>query len=140
MTVKAQYDKYAIFLEKLTTRGISELKDFVAEDVIFIDPFHKANGVKEMSKIFIKLFEKVKNIKFKIGKHALNGTIVYFNWKLSGSLSGKPWTVEGITRLRFNKKMQIIEHREYWDAATQVYEQFPFIGPLLRYLRRRIAS
>jgi steroid delta-isomerase len=140
MNVQAAFEKYANFLENLTIENIPDLNNFVTNDVLFIDPFHQVKGVENMSEIFIQLFEKVSNITFKIENYATNDVIVYFNWSLSGDLSGKPWDVKGVTRLKFNKKIQIIEHIEYWDAASQFYEKFPIIGPLLRYFRYRISN
>ena len=140
MNVQAAFEKYANFLEILTIEKIPDLNIFVTNDVLFIDPFHQVKGVENMSEIFVHLFEKVPNITFKIENCATNGAIVYFNWSLNGNLSGKPWDVEGVTRLKFNKKIQIIEHIEYWDAASQFYEKFSIIGPLLRHFRRRISN
>jgi len=31
-------------------------------------------------------------------------------------------------------------HRDYWDAAQELYEKFPVIGWVLRHLRKRLAS
>ena len=108
MSVQVAFDKYAKFLENLTIEDISDLDCFVTDEVLFIDPFHQVKGVKKMSEIFIQLFEKVSNITFKIENYATNDAIVYFNWSLSGDLSGKPWDVEDVTRLKFNKKIQEI--------------------------------
>jgi steroid delta-isomerase len=32
-----------------------------------------------------------------------------------------------------------LSHRDYWDAAGELYEQLPVIGSLMRWLKRRIA-
>ena len=53
---------------------------------------------------------------------------------------GKPWKVEGLTEVKFGEDGRVSLHIEHWDAARQLYEHFPLIGPLLRHLRRRIAS
>jgi len=31
-------------------------------------------------------------------------------------------------------------HRDYWDAAEELYEHLPLVGSLLRWLKRRIAA
>ena len=139
MSVRATFDNYAKFLENLTVEDVPDLKKFVSVDVEFSDPFHHAKGLEDMSKIFIHLFNNVSNISFKTGPSAIKGSNVYFNWKLRGTLAGKPWDVEGVTLLTFNNKIEIIEHKEYWDAASQFYEKLPIIGPMLRYFRRRIS-
>jgi hypothetical protein len=34
---------------------------------------------------------------------------------------------------------RVIRHRDYWDAAQELYEKMPVIGGLMRWLRRRAA-
>jgi len=31
-------------------------------------------------------------------------------------------------------------HRDYWDAANELYAQLPLIGALMRWLRRQLAT
>ena len=31
---------------------------------------------------------------------------------------------------------RVVEHRDYWDAAEQLYEKLPLIGGVLRLLKR----
>ena len=35
---------------------------------------------------------------------------------------------------------RITLHRDYWDAAEELYEKLPVIGTLMRWLRRRLAA
>ncbi|NDH57873.1 MAG: nuclear transport factor 2 family protein, partial [Betaproteobacteria bacterium] len=35
---------------------------------------------------------------------------------------------------------KIAEHRDYWDAAEELYEKIPLLRWLMRWLRRKIAS
>ena len=35
---------------------------------------------------------------------------------------------------------RIARHRDYWDAAGELYEKLPLLGTLMRWLRRRIAA
>jgi steroid Delta-isomerase len=32
---------------------------------------------------------------------------------------------------------RIREHRDYWDAAEELYEKLPVLGTLMRWLKRR---
>jgi hypothetical protein len=34
----------------------------------------------------------------------------------------------------------IVLHRDYWDAAEELYEKLPVVGALMRWLRRRAAQ
>jgi len=138
--VEDSFKKYAKFLENLTIEDVPNLSNFATEDIVFVDPFHRVKGLKNMTQIFTNLFKKVSNIAFKIDDYAVRGSVVYYQWTLTGYLSGNPWRVVGITQLAFNKNNLITEQKEYWDAASQFYERIPIIGALLRYFRRRISN
>ena len=70
----------------------------------------------------------------------VQGSFYFFRWILTGTLRRKQWTIEGVTLLELRPDGKIVSHCEYWDAASQLYEKFPIIGPLLRMLRARIVS
>ena len=140
MNVQTAFRDYAEFLENLTAEGVTGLSTYVADDVLFSDPFHEVKGAAQMARIFVQMFEKVSDVSFKVNNSAASGNIVYFNWVLSGKLSKKSWIIEGVTQLKFNDRMKVESHVEYWDAASQFYERFPIFGPMLRYFRHRIAG
>jgi hypothetical protein len=39
--------------------------------------------------------------------------------------------------MTFNKALLITEHRDYWDAAEELYEKIPVLGGLMRWLKKR---
>lgn len=140
MTPQAAFEKYHKVLESLTAETLDSLGDVLAPNVKFVDPFHETVGLEPMKKVFQRLFDSAENIEFKIDDSACSETGVYFHWRLTARLSGKPWEVTGVTQVKFNGDGQVIEHLEYWDAASQFYERFPIVGTLLRCLRRRVAG
>jgi hypothetical protein len=34
----------------------------------------------------------------------------------------------------------VVDHRDYWDAAEELYETLPLLGTLLRALRSRLRA
>jgi hypothetical protein len=48
--------------------------------------------------------------------------------------------VRGGSHLRFAVDGRISDHRDYWDAAEELYEKLPLVGTLMRWLKRRAAS
>ena len=55
--------------------------------------------------------------------------------------SPQQWqTVQGSSHLRFDDQGLIELHRDYWDAAQELYEKLPAVGALMRWLRRRAMS
>ena len=140
MTPEDAFDRYKAYLEELTVDRLRDIQSYVSENVTFQDPLHDVTGCVEMRRIFERLFATVSDIDFHIDSHATNGRIVFFRWVLTGLLSRKSWTVEGVTRLTFDDQGMVTSHLEYWDAASQLYDRFPVIGPVLRWLRRRVAN
>jgi steroid delta-isomerase len=47
-------------------------------------------------------------------------------------------TIHGATHLKFDAAGRIAYHRDYWDAAEELYAKLPLIGPVMRWLRRRM--
>jgi hypothetical protein len=39
--------------------------------------------------------------------------------------------------MTFNEELLIKEHRDYWDAAEELYEKIPVLGGLMRWLKKR---
>jgi steroid delta-isomerase len=48
--------------------------------------------------------------------------------------------VHGATHLRFAPDGRIALHRDYWDAAEELYEKLPLVGALMRWLRSRASA
>ena len=140
MTHEAAFDAYRNYLESLTARDISLLSDYVSPHVRFCDPFHDIRGAGEMAAIFSKLFSTVSDINYSVLESGGEGRFFFFRWILTGMLKQKKWAVEGVTLVEIGLDGKVSAHREYWDAASQVYEKFPIIGLLLRMLRARIGS
>ncbi len=46
-------------------------------------------------------------------------------------------TVRGATRLVLDAQGRILLHRDYWDAAEELYEKIPLVGALMRWLKTR---
>ena len=140
MDTKTTFDCYKTYLEQLTVDGLPSLGEFVAENVVFRDPLHEVHGLSAMRAVLARMFETVSDVVFVVDSHAVDGDAVFFRWTLTGVLGGKPWSVEGVTRLTFDRAGKVLRQEEYWDAASQLFSRFPVIGPLLKWFRRKAAG
>jgi steroid delta-isomerase len=52
----------------------------------------------------------------------------------------EPQVIRGASHLRFDADGKVVWHRDYWDAAEELYAKLPGIGWLMRALRRRLAA
>jgi len=48
--------------------------------------------------------------------------------------------VRGSSHLKLAADGRIAWHRDYWDAAEELYEKLPVLGSLMRWLRQRLAA
>jgi steroid delta-isomerase len=44
--------------------------------------------------------------------------------------------VRGTSHLRFDAAGKVVLHRDYWDAAEELYAKLPVLGALMRGLQR----
>jgi hypothetical protein len=49
-------------------------------------------------------------------------------------------TILGASHLLLSERGLVILHRDYWDAAEELYEKLPLVGSLMRWLKRRANS
>ena len=47
---------------------------------------------------------------------------------------------ESASHMRFAADGRVVYHRDYWDAAEELYEKLPVLGPLMRWLKRQAAK
>jgi hypothetical protein len=46
-------------------------------------------------------------------------------------------TIRGGSHVELDAQGRITLHRDYWDAAEELYEKLPLVGGLMRWLKRR---
>jgi hypothetical protein len=45
--------------------------------------------------------------------------------------------IRGASHVRFASDGRVAYHRDYWDAAEELYEKLPVVGSLMRWLKTR---
>ena len=133
MTIELAFLKYKKFLETTDSSNLDGLEKFVSNDVVFRDPLHDVIGLESMANIFKQLFHKIDDVDYRIIDYAINNQDVFFNWELKGRLFKKPWRVDGVTNLKFNKRLKVSHQIEYWDVASGLYDYIPVIGTLTKF-------
>lgn len=133
--------RYVRFLETLTPAALHNLGAFVTDDVVFRDPFNDVRGCTAMQRVLQKMFDDLSEIDFCVTAQASQRPISFIAWELTGRLSrsGQPLRLNGVSHLVFADDGRVKVHIDYWDAASQLYERLPLLGPVLRMLRRRMA-
>jgi ketosteroid isomerase-like protein len=127
------------FFETIETGSVGQLAEFYSEDVFFKDPFNEVRGLPEVIGIFSHMFEQVDSPRFVVTNHVLQGNQAFLTWDFLFRMkrySAAEQCIRGATHLCFGPDGKANFHRDYWDAAEELYEKLPLLGPLMRGLKR----
>jgi len=129
--------------ETLQAADVAQLGEFYTADARFKDPFNEIQGVPAIQRVFEHMFVALDGPRFVIREAVCEGDQCFLTWDFlfrMRSLRKDEQTVRGSTHLRFAADGRIALHRDYWDAAEELYEKLPGLGALMRWLRRRANS
>jgi steroid Delta-isomerase len=131
------------YWEGLTQERVGSLDAVYAPDVHFRDPFNDVRGIEELRRIFGHMYETLEEPRFAITETILEGDRAVLVWDFDFRI--KAWKprvtqrIHGLYVVRFGADGRVTDHRDYWDAAGELYAKLPLVGPLVRYLARRMA-
>ena len=129
--------------ETLQPADVARLGDFYSPDARFKDPFNEVQGVPAIQRVFEHMFVALDSPRFVIREAVCEGDQCFLTWDFlfrMRSLRKDEQTVRGSTHVRFAADGRIVLHRDYWDAAEELYEKLPGLGALMRWLKRRANS
>ena len=139
MNHEASLQRLIDFFETLTPDSAHQLSRVYTDDVWFKDPFNEVSGVAEVTRIFTHMFEQVDAPRFVVTQRVLQGEHAFLTWDFLFRMkrhSGAEQCIRGATHLRFGADGRADFHRDYWDAAEELYEKLPLLGSLMRWLKR----
>lgn len=132
--------RVACFYEKLAPHSLAGVDTLYAADARFKDPFNDVVGTAAIRRIFEHMFDTVDAPRFVVTERIEQGAQAMLGWDFHFLLRGRPVVVHGVTHLRFDAGGRVLLHRDYWDAAEELYEKLPLLGALMRALRRRLSA
>lgn len=131
------------FFETISPERVAHIDLIYAPDAWFKDPFNEVRGIEAISAIFTAMFHQVDSPRFFIRHWVQQGDQAFLTWDFEFFLRrpGKEQAlrIHGASRLVFDAQGRISLHRDYWDAAEELYEKIPWVGALMRWLKRRVA-
>ena len=125
-------------------RSLARIAERYAEDARFRDPFNDVRGHGELHRIFAHMFDALDEPRFRIAETIYDAdsnraTLIWdFDFRIRKLAPHRPRRISGNSVIRFGADGRVLEHIDYWDAASELYEHLPLIGTLLRWLKRRM--
>ena len=132
-----------MLFESLTPADLPRLHEHYAADAVFKDPFNEVKGIAAIEKVFAHMYVALDEPRFVIRDVIVDGDQCFLTWDFLFRFkrySGELQTVRGGSHLRFDSSGLVCLHRDYWDAAEELYEKLPIVGALMRWLKRRANS
>lgn len=132
------------FFETLTPASLATLPSLYAADARFKDPFNDVRGVPAISGIFAHMFETLESPRFVVRERIVQGKQCFLTWEFRFYFrrfkQGEEQVILGGSHLVFDDTGLVTLHRDYWDAAEELYEKLPVVGAVMRWLKNRANS
>lgn len=137
-------DRLIEFYHTLSPASVERFPEFYSATAYFKDPFNEVWGVDAIQRIFTHMFRQVDEPCFMVTETVGDAQSVMLVWEFYYRVrlwgKGAPQIMRGVSHLRFDPDGLINYHRDYWDAAEELYMKMPAIGGLMKCLRRIISA
>ena len=129
----------------LQPNDLQRLHQFYSDDAQFKDPFNEVQGLAAIQGIFEHMYASLDAPRFVVTQQVLQGSHAFVTWDFLFSIRKRPpqevYTIRGATHFVLRQEAdgwRICVHRDYWDAAEELYEKLPVVGRVMRWLKQRV--
>ena len=137
-----QVEQIVSFFETLTPQSLARCGEIYAPDARFKDPFHDVRGLPAIQGIYQHMFSALHDPRFVVHERIISGPQCFLTWDFQFCFKsyhpGVTQTVHGGSHLQLDPQGRITLHRDYWDAAEELYEKLPVVGGLMRWIKHRV--
>jgi hypothetical protein len=123
---------------------LAQLNHWYSPQARFKDPFNEVQGLDAIQGVFLHMYASLENPHFVITDQVVDGHQAFLTWQFKFKFKRFDTSTEqvvlGTTHLVLDDQMRITLHRDYWDAAEELYEKLPWVGGLMRWLKKRANS
>lgn len=120
---------------------VARLGEYYHPAARFKDPFNDVQGVPAIQAVFRHMFATLDEPRFIVHDVLVQDGQCMLTWDMVFRMrrfDTREQSIRGATHLRVDGAGLIVLHRDYWDAAEELYEKLPLVGALMRWLKRRV--
>jgi steroid Delta-isomerase len=143
-TTDPRVQRIVDFFETLQPSSVQHMGDFYTPDAYFKDPFNEVRGLSDVQRIFSHMYVALHEPHFVVTHTVVQGDQCFIVWDFKFRFKRfdtvTMQTVRGCSHLQLAPDGRIASHRDYWDAAEELYEKLPLVGALMRWLKKRANS
>jgi steroid Delta-isomerase len=130
------------FFETLQPASVARMGEFYTDDAYFKDPFNEVRGLVQVQRIFSHMYVALHEPHFVVTNTVTQGHQCFIVWDFKFHFKRFDTvtlqTVRGCSHLNLTPDGKISFHRDYWDAAEELYEKLPVVRVLMQWLKKRV--
>lgn len=137
---KSLLQDFKAFYQDASPASFDKLDRLYTQDVEFRDPLHTLHGILAFKSYLKSVYASSSAVHFDYleehsGEHwaSITWLMTYSHGSLGG---GRPLQLRGTTQIRFSDR--IFYQEDFFDVGTMVYQHVPVLGPVIRFINRRI--
>jgi len=138
---RAAIDHLCDWFESLSPGSLARLGEFYTPDARFKDPFNEVQGIPAITRVFEHMFNSLTAPRFIVTGRLVDGAQCFLVWEFRFRFQRFDTVTEQVVRggshLRLAPDGRVSDHRDYWDAAEELYEKLPVLGGLMRWLKKK---
>ncbi|MCX7257929.1 MAG: nuclear transport factor 2 family protein [Polaromonas sp.] len=132
------------FYNEFTPASVARFPEFYSADAWFKDPFNEVRGIEAIQRIFTHMFGQVAEPQFVVTEKVVDATGAMLAWEFRFRMKlwrkGETQVIRGVSHLKFDAEGKVCYHRDYWDAAEELYEKLPLIGSVVKFFHKMFSS
>lgn len=129
--IKKIINKYKNAFENLEVKNINSLLNLVDDNVVFEDPFNTIIGKDNLRELFLEMFKKLQQPKFKVLSIFYKEDLAIIKWNFSCKIFRKDICFDGLSEVTV-KNGKIKKHLDFWDSGKNFYTQVPILGRIFK--------
>ena len=141
MNSRQATENLATFFETLSPQSVAQLHTIYDAQAHFKDPFNEVQGLPEIERIFQHMYVALDQPHFVVTGQVVDGPQAFLTWEFRFRFKRFDTitlqAVRGASHVVFNEQGLVTMHRDYWDAAEELYEKLPVLGGVMRWLKKR---
>jgi steroid Delta-isomerase len=137
-------ERVVAFFEGLTPQSVADIPRYYDTHARFKDPFNDVTGLRAIEGIFAHMFVALESPRFVVTGRIVQGQQCFLMWefrfRFKNFQQSQEQVILGGSHLVFSSDGLVTLHRDYWDAAEELYEKLPVVGSVMRWLKKRANS
>ena len=136
-------DRIVALFENLKREDLARLTEVYTPDASFKDPFNDVQGTDAIRRVFEHMFQALHEPHFVVRERIVQGNQCFLSWDFLFRMKrfkADEQCIRGASHLVLAADGRIQLHRDYWDAAEELYEKLPVLGALMRWLKKQANS